>query len=394
MDLNRQFFVKMLSDHLNRVETEIPYEIDWNEILRLAKSHQVEGIVYHQCKVYMPIDVRAVFDVITSSTFYYYVNRRAALREITQRLVENEIQYITVKGFDVAKYYPIPAYRTMVDCDILVHRQDMVATMDLMRNLGYSGIENDKADSWECVKNNLSFEIHDRLVSDADFLEPYQERFFNEYDPYVLNGTLDWNFHFLFLIMHLRKHFMNSGVGIRQFMDLAVLIKNCHDLDWRWIQEKLAELDLLRFAQSCFILVGEWFGVDMPFGCESTNMERGFYEQVTDRILRNGTFGNDYDKNRGNFERNILIKSKGYLIVRRIKLVFRNAFPSYGYMRTYPRCNYVDGRPYLLLFAWIHRLHYYSVRKNKNTIKRVMKGAFSDIERLEEQEMFFKKMGL
>lgn len=394
MDSNQQFFVKILSDHLHRANTEISYEIDWDEILRLSKSHQVEGIVYNQCKRFMPPDVLRVFDSITSTTLYYYVNRKVALNEISKKLNENGISYIVVKGFSIAEYYPIPALRTMGDSDIIVHRKDMPATMNVMRSAGYEGIDNDKADSWECVKNKITIEIHDRLVSDVDFLKPNQERFFNEYDKYVVNGELDWNIHFLFIMIHLRKHFMNTGVGIRQFMDLTVLILNCRELEWTRIEEKLADLDLLRFTQTCFLLLEKWFGINLPINCDSVTIDQGFYEQVTEKILKNGVFGKDDISNIDNYARNVLINSSGWMMCRRIKYIIRKAFPSYEYMKSYSGCSYVDGRPYLLIIAWLHRFYNYTKHKDRNSVKRVMDRAFIDGESLEKQYDFHKRMGL
>ena len=394
MNINQEFFINILSDHLHGISTEIPCDVDWEEILKLAKSHQVEGIVYYQCKHLMPPKIMEVFGKKASATLYHYGNRKAALRDVVKELHNTDIAHIVVKGFSVAEYYPIPALRTMGDCDIIVHRKEMPAAMNVMRSLGYQGIDNDKADSWECVKNRITFEIHDRLVSSVDFLKPEQERFFNEYDTYVVDGILNWNFHFLFLIIHLRKHFMNSGVGIRQFMDLAVLVKNCHELDWTWIEERLIELELLRFTESCFYLLTQWFGVEPPIHCDYVNMEHGFYEKITEKILQNGVFGAGDTQNIGNYERNVLINSEGWMVFRRIIYLLRNIFPPYSYMRTYPGCNYVDGRPYLIIVAWLHRFYYYSKRKNRNSIRRVMKGVFTNKDSLEAQEDFFKTMGL
>ena len=394
MDLNQQFFINILSDHVHGIKTKSTNEIDWDEILQLSKSHQVEGIVYHQCKGFMPPDVLLIFDNLTSTTLYYYVNRKAALNVVTKELNVKKIPHVVVKGFSIAEYFPIPALRTMGDCDIIVHRKDMPAAMDVMRSLGYQGIDNDKADSWECVKNKLTFELHDRLVSGVEFLKPEQERFFNEYDAYVADGKLDWNFHFLFLIIHLRKHFINSGVGIRQFIDLAVLIQNCQELDWSWIEEKLTELNLMRFTQTCIWLLEKWLVVEPPINCNIANVDDGFYEHVTERILNNGVFGKDDIRNIGNYDRNVLIKSEGWMMFRRFKYLIRNTFPPYRYMRTYPGCNYVDGRPYLLAIAWVHRFFHYSKRNNRNAVRRVMSGAFSNKERLDEQNEFHKKMGL
>lgn len=394
MKQTQQFFINILSDHLHGTKTEIPCDVDWDEILKLSKSHQVEGIVYHQCKNFMPLEIKQFMDNRTSSTLYYYGNRKAALNEVEKELRKREIAYVVVKGFCVAEYYPIPALRTMGDCDIIVHRIDMPATMNVMRYLGYEGIENDKADAWECIRNRITFELHDRLVSEADLLKPYQEQFINDYDVHAVNGMLDWNFHFLFLIVHLRKHFMNSGVGIRLFMDLAVIIQKCNDLNWIEIEKMLSYLGLLRFAKSCFVLVKKWFGINTPINSNPDSMDCEFYEQVTEKVLRNGIFGDGDIENMGNYARNFLITSNGWMMFRRGKYVLMNMFPSYEYMRTYPGCGYLDDHPHWLIFAWGQRMYNFAKRKDKNTIGRIIKRAFSDKESINLQKEFLEKMGL
>ncbi|NCU27417.1 hypothetical protein EOM86_11990, partial [Candidatus Nomurabacteria bacterium] len=64
----------------------------------------------------------------------------------------------------------------------------------------------------------------------------------NSFDHFIVNGRLDDSFHFVFAIYHLCKHFMNSGVGFRQFVDVAVLIKNDDRINWMWTENKLKEI--------------------------------------------------------------------------------------------------------------------------------------------------------
>ena len=93
------------------------------------------------------------------------------------------------------------------------------------------GLESENVHEWPCERNGLHFELHDLLIKNDEQATKKQLRFFRDLMPYVKENTLDWNYHFLFMIAHLRKHFLFSGVGIRQFMDIAVLIKDGPDLD-------------------------------------------------------------------------------------------------------------------------------------------------------------------
>lgn len=392
MDNNQQYFISILSDHISGKNTTPKMDVDWELIRRLSKSHQVDGIVYFQCRMFMPPDILKYYEKVVYATLFFFQNRKTAMQEVSECLSKNQITFFPMKGFSIAQYYPIPELRTMGDCDILVNKKDMPVVMDIMRELGYQGIDNEKADSWECRKNDLLFEIHTKLVQDNEHCTKQQLSFFNNYSYYVNSGIMDWDFCFLFFLMHLRKHFMNSGVGIRLFMDIAVVVKYGPVLDWKWIEAKLQELELLKFAQVCFYFINRWFNIDIPLKYDP--VDDGFYHAITEKILRNGVFGLDDLSNRGNYARIVLLKSKGVLWGRRVKLIISSAFPAYRYMKSYPGCGYVDGRPYLIPIAWVHRWIMYPNRTNKTTIKKTLRHSLSDRKKLKEQQELLERMGL
>ena len=136
------------------------------------------------------------------------------------------------------------------------------------------GLESENVHEWPCERNGLHFELHDLLIKNDEQATKKQLRFFRDLMPYVKENTLDWNYHFLFMIAHLRKHFLFSGVGIRQFMDIAVLIKDGPDLDWKWIEKKLGELEIRRFAHACYSLIEYWFGITPPISFKRTDWRR------------------------------------------------------------------------------------------------------------------------
>ena len=308
MTTEQEFFLQILADHLAGKDTAPREGIDWNTLKEFAHTHQVEGIVYFQCREQFPEAMRPAAEQAFGATLYYSANRRRIMEEIAGALRARGIGFFTVKGFAVARYYPKPALRTMGDCDIVVHRADMQAAVDVMRGLGFQGSEISDCVQWGCDRDGLHFELHNALVQGGEFTTTDQEDFFNDFDPYVDGETLDLSFHFLFLLMHLRKHFLNYGVGLRQFMDLAVVIRGGEGLNWDWMLDRLDKLRLLRFARVCGMLLKRWFGVDSPLAAAP---EPDLEEQLTGIILAGGVFGFADRENLTNFSRTALAKAGG-----------------------------------------------------------------------------------
>lgn len=392
MDREQSIFIKILSDHLNHRPTDAFNDLDWSVISDLAHIHNVEGIVYFQCKGLMPENIRSKHEQAFYSTLYDFSNRRQLMKNVAHSLVDEGLTFIAVKGLEVAKYYPHPELRTMGDCDLIVHRKDFAHTIRVLEKLGFAGSSITSVQQWGCDFQNYHFEVHDRLVQEGEYATIRQVAFFNDYDRYVNNNSLDVSFHFLYLFMHLRKHFLNHGVGIRQFMDLAVMIREEHELNWNWIQAQLQKLDLQIFAEVCYALIDRWFYIEVPVDYAILSEED--LDQITVKILKNGVFGfHDLDNRKANAY-TALLKARGPLFIRRCSILFKSIFLSYEIMRGYEGCGFVDGRPWLMPIAWGKRLVSIISRNNKTNTVNVIKNSLTNKSSLDERQRLLKKMGL
>ena len=392
MTAEKAFFLRVLSDHLSGRATGPAEGLDWEVLCRLSRSHQVDGIVYYQCKDFVPADMRAVFERAFSATIYYCTNRSALMNEIASALRGKRMFFFTVKGFTVAQHYPLPMLRTMGDCDIVLHRDDIPQAAAMLVGMGFHGSDTVSVQQWGCDKDGLHFEIHDRLVQEGEYATAAQAGFFNDYDRYVTDGVLDSSFHFLFLLMHLRKHFLNRGVGIRQFMDLAVMIRNNPDLRWDWIEESLQRLELRKFAHVCFALIDKWFGISAPVKADP--LPDSLTEKIAGKTLDGGVFGYQDEQNRFSDARTALIQGGGPLWLRRMKVLLSKTFLSYENMRGYAGCGFLDGRPYLLPFAWLKRLGMILRRKDKTATIRTIRSSMIPAAELKERDRLLRDMGL
>lgn len=397
MTFEQLIFIKVISDHLNGRISEYMQDIkldilDWNSLIKLANLHQVEGIIYKQCKDYMPEKVKSLQSKSFAATLYYYSNRKTLMCETETELQKKNLFYFTVKGFSVAENYPKPALRTMADCDIVTRREDMKEVITTLRSLGFSGSVTTTHEQWGGERNQLHFEVHDRLVQEGEYASPTQAAFFNRYDKYVTNHSLDSSFHFLFLLMHLRKHFLNRGVGIRQFMDLAVMIRNVQTLRWDWMEEQLCALGLADYAHACYALVDRWFGIKAPI--DYPLMEDNFAELVTEKILSNGVFGFSNKENRRVNGQTALLITKGPFWLRKAKIVLKKAFLNYEIMRGYPGYSFVDGKPWLLPIAWGKRFTMILTTKDKTHIISSIKSSSFSKDEMDAREKLLRGMGL
>ena len=392
MNYEQQYFIKILSDHLSARKSEPVLKIDWHVIADLSRSHQVEGIVYFQCKEFMPSDICQRFEKAYANTVYSYANRKAIMNNIINEFNSKGLFMFLVKGLRVSTHYPIPALRTMSDCDIIVHRVDMAVVHQLMKSMGFESKGITSLDQCGFDKRGMHFEVHDRLVQEGEYATNRQAAFFNNYDIYVSNGEADSSFHFLFLLMHLRKHFLNHGVGIRQFMDLAAEIQRNEGLNWSWIEEKLNFLGLSRFAYVCYSLIEIWFGIKAPVDYKL--LENDLANQVTEKILIDGVFGFNNKQNRNVDAYTALVMTKGPIWLRRISIILQKVFLNYEIMRGYEECRFVDGRPWLMPVAWGKRFIHIVTRDDNTRAVSVIKNSLIPKTELDTRIELLEKMGL
>ena len=361
MTQERKFFLQVLSDHLSKRHTIPVNDLDWNILFKLSRAHQLEGIVFYQCRDFMP-DI-GMFEEPFYATLYYNKNRRIIMSEIEADLSRRCIPFFTVKGFETAQYYPVPDLRSMGDNDIIVHEEDKEEVGQALIGMGFAYDSEFVGKEQIYSYKDMHFDLHHRLIYDENITISEQEHFFNDCWKYVRDGKLDHSFHFLFLIVHLRKHLMNEGVGFRQFMDIAATGKMDSELNWAWIKEKLQELRLKKFADKCFSLIEFWFGICLPIA--HPELDKDFCDQATKMIFENGVFGFENDSNKHNNMVNSLRRFKGPRWLGRGVISLERLFPGYRLLCTGDSYAFLRGRPFLLSAAWIYR--FYLMTKGKTT---------------------------
>ena len=343
------FFIHTLTDYIHQRRTTVPDYIDREKVHFYAGEHQLEPIFYRQTKL---DEYRGAF----LGQLNLSLLQESVRKEIDKTL--DGIPFFKLKGTMIAAFYPDPELRTMSDLDYVVHPEDRERAHDCLMKIGAEVVRKMPGE-WIYSYRDVLIELHSCLIYGYSKATTYkrQRAFFNNCWGYCRDGELDFNFHVLFLFMHLRKHIMETGIGFRQFMDIALIVQNSQ-ADWKWIRSKAEELELFPFIKTALTMIEMWFGVPSPY--ERTAVPKSFYEEATLHIFNDGVFGFDNVANRNNRAINERASHENPLYG--VKYFMEQFFWPYEKLITMPEYRWLIDRKWLLPAAWIVR----SVKKWEN----------------------------
>jgi hypothetical protein len=389
MNKDNNCFIGLLSSFINGQEPKMQEKPNWEQVYKLAKIHDASRILYlminklqEEYKPSQEILNRIKKEVFSTALVSEVQKKRAEV--IINVLNEAQIPHIFVKGFVVKNYYPIKEMRTMGDIDILIKPQDREKAHNLFLDLGYiPGYI--LGEVWDYTKGPVHIEVHTKLVyhnltNGIDYVQ-----YFSDVWEHVIQGSRPYTFelkmeyHYLYLMEHIAKHFDGRGCGIRMIMDIAVLHNYFKgSLDWRYINTELEKLNLGLFSKNIFLLCSKWFGISFDFPL--SNMDDELYNNLCQYILSGGTYGfNERNqlayKIRNEYSDIYMGDKKLIKMIIGLRYAVKRFFPDYKSMTDLDYCSFVRNRPLLLPIAWIYRFLYCALfrsRKSLNTLKDIV----------------------
>jgi len=397
---NETVYIALMRDFLNGKISTLPKLEDWNSLLRMADIHGGTGIVFYQLKRSLsdqsvPYNISVKLLKAYADTCYRYEQRVKLLRELDEVFCREKIPYLIFKGIELADMYPMPKLRTMGDTDILVRRSDKERAHKALLSIGCEEIYRGE-NEWNYKKDNIELELHHRLMYGTNASNTKEAMaFFDtcwehaEAADGSMRFRLDPSFHMIFVLTHLRKHFISEGVGFRQFMDLAVILSS-RRLDVDFIQQELIRLKMWDFARVCFAFCERWFGTEIPFkktgieknGIEEIGIDEAFFLESTSIICRNGIFGTDDPDNINNYLLYVKREEKKGRDLSKGRL--RTFFPEYENLCYLPQYAFLQKGRYLLPAAWIYRF-IRGLRKTKHIRSEIERHAGITDEQVEKR---------
>lgn len=392
MDKEYKLLISLCSHYIEdkEFELEIDKSIDFKKLYKYAKAHNLLGIVYCAVsKMKNKNDLPSDFIKATQERFfdliYIYEKQSNQLAELTKLLSSCSVQYIVFKGATLREIYPVHESRAMGDIDILIKEADRDKVKKLLTSNGFECVKQN-GPVYNYTKDGVLFEIHTKLISQYDY-GVFKNAFDRANFAQGCYGRFENDFHFAYLIAHTAHHFKFYGAGIKHALDLAVLLKiqdNDVKINLENVFKILEEYNLVFFAKVMLTVCCKFFGVGKDYGIDTRDVE--LY------LCKCGAFGNAQDNKGITLARRELEEQGKY---SPFKMKLRLIFPPYSKLKNIDYIKFIDGRPWLILYAWIYRIIY-----NLKNRKEFTKNAVSSLDdektlALAVKELeFFKEIGL
>ena len=269
-----------------------------------------------------------------------------------------------------SRLYPLKDYRLSGDDDLYIMEGEF---FDCHKTLLANGLITDTpaedlhmADEVSYTKKGspLYIELHRHLFDSSEDAHDELNHFFADIQPVEADGLLAMppHQHLLYLILHAYKHFVRSGIGLRQFCDIGLWARAYHSqIDWQRLHDHCASVHAATFAEAAFRIAREYLGIafDLPAPWDNPID----VEPLLHDTLCGGVYGsNDYTRLHSSTVTLNAVKSSRD---GQKSSVLASVFPRRNYMAH--QYAYVKRCPLLLPVAWVQRLARYALEKHSGS---------------------------
>ena len=345
-------------------------KMDWPAIFTLANQQKLLPILFEAArKTPAAAENAALFAVIRQQVIGQVLNqtvRSTEFADLYRKLRAAGLHPIVVKGQLCSRLYPQTDHRISADDDLYIPDAEFMACHEQLLANGLTtdtpADELSTADEVSYTKKDspLYIELHRHLFDSSEDAHDELNHFFADLKPIEIDGFLAMlpHEHLLYLILHAYKHFVRSGIGLRQFCDIGLWAREYHDkIDWQRLHDQCASVHAATFAAAAFRIAREYLGVDfdlpVPWN-DSVDVEPLLHD-----TLCGGVYGsNGYTRLHSSTVTLNAVKASR---TGETSSVLSTVFPKREYLEhRYP---YLKKRPYLLPVAWVQRIAHYASEK-------------------------------
>lgn len=350
---------------------ELPTEaVDWPAIFTLANQQKLLPILFETVRKTPAAGENApLFAAIKRQVIGQVLNqtvRSAEFTDLYRRLRAAGLHPVVVKGQLCSRLYPLRDHRISADDDLFIPEGEFFACHEALLANGLTtdtpADELSAADEVSYTKKDspLYIELHRHLFDSAEDAHDELNHFFVDIAPVEVDGflTMPPHEHLLYLILHAYKHFVYSGIGLRQFCDIGLWAQAYHDqIDWQRLHDQCASVHAATFAAAAFRIARTYLDIDFDLpGLWDGDVD---VEPLLHDALCGGVYGsNSYTRLHSSTVTLNAVKASR---TGEKSSVLRTVFPKRAYLeRRYP---YLKKRPYLLPVAWVQRIAHYAGEK-------------------------------
>ena len=350
---------------------------DYKEILDISISHHLMPLVFEKLcedsnfkatQLYSKAKMNVMLKVIGQA------QRTNIFLDVYKKLNEQGIYPIVMKGIICRMLYGKYAdHRPSSDEDILVLPEDFHKTCEFFKSEGYdSNMNPDEVDlnNLQAISffnnNGGHFEVHVNPIGKGNELSSLMDSYFHDVFKdsieFEINGvkikSMSHTNHFLFLVFHAFRHFIGSGFGVRQVIDM-LLYENEYEsqIDWDYIHSALEKTHSQSFFADLVSIGNTYLGFSLPM-----HEKECCPDDLLEDLMSNGIFGNDTNaKIMAGTMTSMAVKNSEEGNIKNGSII-KSIFPSKNYMlKDNPELN---EKPWKLPIAWVQRWGRF-IKRNK-----------------------------
>lgn len=303
----------------------------YQDVMTLAKEQALAGLVA-QCLMDSGVRLERTDALEVFSLIQQIRKRNAEMDDAVVRfclmMADARIRIYVIKGQTLAALYPDPELRQSGDIDFLCHPEDWEKALALIEALKIKieATNSEKHVEWE--RDGVQYEMHRMLTK---FAYPKHQRYWDRVvmpevlasndsvgirtqDPTLLHQTeysyavpiLPPTINVLYTFVHIFYHLIIEGIGLRQFCDWAMLLKqqvkgeerlmsnrSC-TFDALLLEKHLEGIGLKKAFTGLGALLTDYMGFpEESFPLEISKEDHQRAPKLLENILERGNFGHN-----------------------------------------------------------------------------------------------------
>ena len=316
--LTQKTVLQLLSSAMFRKPFIAEKEVDWKAVFDECKAQSVASLAFSALpKSEVQQTVYEQWKAVVNGSLAVNSKISYAHTMLNELLNQAGIPYVILKGCASAEYYDDPLLRTMGDVDFYVPQDSFEKADKLLTKNGFQFNEIDHEYEKAYTKDDVVFELHNTVNGVPggkvgteirhyfdDIFETAKLKHFDLAEYYSPSPF----HHGLVMLLHVARHMITGGIGLRHFCDWAVFIDKVSNDFSALFEDKLKRVGLWRFAQIMTQFCTEFLGLKLQ--AWAGEVDKQLLLDLKDDVFAGGNFGHK-DLSRADEAKFITSRKKG-----------------------------------------------------------------------------------
>ena len=298
-DVTQKTVLALLASALFQKPFSVDESVDWKSVFEECRMQSVVSLAFSALtKDEVPESIYAEWKEQVNAGLLVNSGICYAHTVLHELLTNAGITYVILKGCASAEYYNDPLLRTMGDVDFYVSLVDFDRTDKLLKKHGFEPHNVDHEYEKAYSKNDVVFELHNTIngipggktgaAIQQYFEDIFEKTILKQLDLAQYNSPSPFH-HGLIMLLHVARHMITGGIGLRHFCDWAVFVERIGDDFPKLFMDKLKAVGLWRFAQIMTQYCVEYLGCNAkPW---TGKIEHDLLNNLKNDVFAGGNFG-------------------------------------------------------------------------------------------------------